>query len=88
MDIENIKEDIRLVKERNKNVEADKAWEISKTRRLLIAIMTYSIIVLFLYLINAPRPWLTALVPAIGYLLSTLTMPVFKKWWIRSVYRK
>lgn len=79
--------DIASIHERNKKVETDKAWETSKTRRLIITIMTYFIIVVFLYIINAPEPWLAALVPAIGYFLSTLTLPIFKKSWINKFYR-
>lgn len=83
-----IEQEINLIKERNKKVEADKAWETSRARRLVIAAMTYVIVVIFLYIINAPEPWLTALVPTIGYVLSTLTLPLFKKSWIDNFYRK
>jgi hypothetical protein len=78
---------IELIEERNKRVEIDKAWETSKTRRIIIAFMTYIIIVIFLMVINVPNPWLIALVPTIGYVLSNLTVPFFKKWWIKSVYK-
>jgi len=83
-----MKKDIESIKERNRRVETDKAWETSKTRRIIIAAMTYLVIVIFLYIIDAPKPWLIALVPTIGYLLSTLTIQLFKKWWIKSVYKK
>tara|TARA_Y100000310_G_C20599440_1_gene772245 strand:- start:1137 stop:1388 length:252 start_codon:yes stop_codon:yes gene_type:complete len=75
--------DVDSIKARNKRVEADKAWETSYTRRSIITVLTYIVIVIFLYTINAPKPWFNALVPAIGYFLSTLTMPFVKKWWIR-----
>ena len=83
-----MKKEIELIKERNKRVEADKAWETSKTRRLIIAFMTYIIVVIFLFAINAPMPWLTALVPTLGYTLSTLTLPLFKKLWVDWAYKK
>ena len=76
------------IKERNLRVETDKAWEISKTRRAVIAVFTYLIIVLFLILIEAPNPWLTALVPAGAYVLSTLTLPFIKNWWVKNSYKK
>ncbi len=82
------KEEIEKIKERNVRVELDKAWETSKTRRIIISVMTYIIIVVFLYSINAPNPWLNALVPTVGFVLSTLTLPFFKKWWIKNVYKK
>lgn len=83
-----VKKEIELIKERNRRVEADKAWETSRTRRVIVALMTYAVIVVFLLMIGAPNPLLIALVPTIGYVLSTLTLPFFKKWWEKSVYRK
>ena len=82
-----MKKEIESIKKRNKRVEIDKAWELSLTRRLIIALMTYIIIVVFLWSINAPRPYLNAIVPSIGFVLSTLTLPIFKKLWIREIYR-
>jgi len=83
-----VKEEIDSIKERNRKVEADKAWETSFTRRFIIAVLTYLIVVLFLYLINVQNPWLNALVPTGGFLLSTLTLPFVKRWWINKLYKK
>lgn len=80
--------DIESIKARNKRVEADKAWEISKIRRAIIAILTYLVVVIFLYLINAPKPWFNAAVPAVGFILSTLTLSFVKKQWIKHFYNK
>jgi hypothetical protein len=75
--------EIKLIKERNKRVEADKAWETSKARRIIISVLTYFVVVIFLISIDVQHPWLNALVPTIGFLLSTLTLNYFKKIWIR-----
>ena len=83
-----MKKEIELIKERNRRVETDKSWETSKTRKIIITLMTYIVIVIFLLIINIPNPWLTALVPTLGYALSTLTLPIFKEWWIKSIYKK
>ncbi|MBS3123107.1 hypothetical protein J4437_00570 [Candidatus Woesearchaeota archaeon] len=80
--------ELQKIKERNKRVEADKAWETSKTRRLLIALMTYLVMVIFLWFIEVKNPWLNALVPTLGFVLSTLTLPVLKKLWLKYVYGK
>lgn len=63
-------------------VEADKAWETSFARKILVAIFTYVVIGLFMNSISVNRPWLNAIVPTLGFLLSTLTLPIFKKMWI------
>ncbi len=76
-----IEDRIKLIEERNKKVEIDKAWEISWTRRILIAIFTYLAIALYLEFIVGINPWINAIVPTVGFLLSTLTLPFFKSLW-------
>ncbi len=75
------KEELRLIKERNRRVELDKAWETSFTRKLLIFVFTYLAVGVYLWAIDIPKPWLNAIVPAVAFVLSTLTMPFFKKLW-------
>jgi len=84
----NIEKEIELLKERNKKVEADKSWEISNSRKILITLFTYLAISLYLNVINIPNPWLNAIVPSIGFLLSTLTLPFFKTLWLKHFYKK
>lgn len=83
-----MRKEIETIKERNRIVELDKSWETSKTRKLIIAIMTYIIIVIFLLLIKNSRPWLNALVPTLGFILSTSILPLFKRNWIKYTYKK
>jgi hypothetical protein len=75
---------IKEIEERNKRVESDKAWEISKTRTIFIAISTYFLIVCFMLLIKDGHPFLNAFVATAGYLLSTGTYDIFKKWWLKN----
>ena len=84
----NIEKEIELLQERNKRVESDKTWETSKTRRTLIALFTYLAIAFYLYVIGIPDAWLNAIVPAIAFLLSTLTLPLFKTLWLRYFYKE
>ena len=77
---------VRQIEIRNKKVEADKAWETSWTRRFLLIVFTYLAIGLYLNTILVPNPWLNAIVPAIGFLLSTLSLPYFKKLWLRYIF--
>ena len=83
-----ISKEIAAIQKRNLKVEGDKAWESSFLRRGSITVVTYLIAVLFLQLINSPRSWLFALVPTGGYVLSTLTLPWIKKWWLINIYKK
>ena len=84
----NLEKELATIKERNKKVEADKAWEISITRRGIVAIFTYAALGIFLRQINAPNAWVVALVPATAYVLSTMTLPFVKKWWVEKVYKR
>ncbi|MFA5878280.1 MAG: hypothetical protein WC845_02860 [Candidatus Staskawiczbacteria bacterium] len=80
-EIEEIKAEIRRIKERNKKVEIDKAWETSRFRIICIAVITYIIAAFFLYFIGNDNFLLNAIVPAIGYYLSTQSLPFIKQWW-------
>ncbi|MBU0586436.1 hypothetical protein KJ780_02915 [Candidatus Micrarchaeota archaeon] len=83
-----LEERLSKIEQRNAKVESDKAWETSYTRRILIATFTYLAISLYFYAINLPNPWLNAIVPTLGFLLSTLTLHFFKKIWIIKLYKK
>jgi len=77
-----LRTEIKLIKARNKRVEADKAWETSWTRRIIIAILTYFVIVIFFVFAKLPEPFVNAIVPALAFILSTLTVSFFKQQWI------
>jgi uridine kinase len=87
-DYKKLEQEISKIKERNSKVEADKAWETSLFRKALIAILTYAVIVLFFYFADLPKPFINAIVPTIGFVLSTLSVPVFKNIWIKHCYKK
>lgn len=72
---------IEAIEKRNKKVELDKAWETSWTRRLSIALLTYGVIVVYLIFIDNEKPFINALVPVVGFILSTLAMSWVKKIW-------
>lgn len=78
-----LKDEIGKIKARNKRVEADKAWETSRTRNIFIAISTYLLISIFMILLRDSHPFLNALVASVGYLLSTATYDFLKKRWLK-----
>ncbi len=73
------------IETRNKKVEIDKSWETSLTRRILLFLFTYIAIGFYLNVIKVSNPWLNAIVPSVGFLLSTLTLPFFKKLWVKYI---
>jgi len=77
-------QDIQALKERNRRVEIDKAWETSWTRVIVIALFTYGVAGIWLVTIGDVNPWFKALVPAVGFLLSTCSLPFVKKSWVQK----
>ena len=86
--IELLEKEINKIKERNKRVEADKAWETSWARRLLVFLLTYIVIVIFFIVADLPKPFLNSLVPALAFVLSTLSVSIFKKIWLGKFNKK
>lgn len=80
---DHLEQRIRAIEDRNRRVEGDKAWERSWSRRALLALFTYLAIGLYLSAIEIAAPWINAIVPTIGFMISTLTMPFFKKQWLK-----
>ncbi len=83
MDNFQIEKEIEIIRLRNSKVELDKAWETSWARRIFITLITYLIAWVWLILIHEPKSLLKAFVPVVGYILSTLTLPPLKNWWIK-----
>ncbi len=82
MNQKDLESSIKQIRERNKKVEQDKAWETSWTRKIIIAILTYLVIVIFFYFAQLPKPFINSIVPALAFIISSLTLPFFKKLWI------
>lgn len=84
-----IENEIKKIKARNKKVELDKAWETSWTRKLCICVLTYIVVVIYSYVINKiTNIFLSSLVPVIGFTLSTLSLNVVRKNWEKRVNNK
>jgi len=85
--IAELEERVSNIEKRNREVESNKAWETSWARKILVAIFTYLAIALYLKFIVGIDPWINALVPTAGFLLSTLTLPFFKTLWEKYLHK-
>ncbi len=81
MSNKNLEQRLKKIEDRNERVEKDKKWETSLLRRVVITLLTYSIVFIYLRLTNVHNPALAAVVPALGFFLSTLVMKKIKQWW-------
>jgi hypothetical protein len=77
-----LEERITALEERNARVEANKARETSRARRGAIAFLTYLVIVIFFFAADLPQPRINAIVPTVGFVLSTLSLSVLRRRWM------
>lgn len=88
LSLEQLEAELSSIKSRNKKVEADKAWETSWTRKFFIILLTYVVVVSFFMVAGLPRPFINAIVPVVGFAVSTLTIGIIKSWWLKTFYKK
>ena len=81
-DYKELEKRIKDIENRNKRVEGDKAWETSTLRKVLIIVLTYIFALLYLRIADTTNPFLGAVVPTVGFLLSTQTLDIIKKKWL------
>lgn len=82
-----IEKEIQKIIERNKKVEAEKAWETSVYRKVAIVLLTYLVVSFLLWFLSFDRPFLSAIIPCIGYILSTFSLGFLQKMYIKN-YKK
>lgn len=71
----------------NKQKEVDKAFEVSYTRVVAIMCLTYATLFGYMSIVGVQRPALNAVVPSIGFNLSTWSLPAVKMVWSRCTGR-
>jgi hypothetical protein len=78
-----IQKRLQKIEARNKRVEKDKAWETSLMRKVAIAVVTYFTLATYFAFVLKVNPWINAIVPTVGFLLSTLSLSLIKKIWLK-----
>lgn len=86
-EIEDLRARVAALEERNKRVEMDKAWETSGTRKVAIVSVTYLVVLAFMFIIDSDRPFINAIVPSLGFFLSTLVVGRLKQYWVNKKCR-
>jgi hypothetical protein len=80
------KDKVSKIGKKDDRVELDKLWETSWTRRVIIALLAYAMLVLFFLVAKIERPFINAIIPTVGFILATLSLTFIKKVWIK--YKK
>ncbi|MCX8074557.1 MAG: hypothetical protein N2749_03120 [Clostridia bacterium] len=89
MELRELEFEINKIKERNKRVELNKEWEGSILRKVLIAVFTYIVVIIFSIFVNKDgNIFLNCLVPVIVFILSTQSITIIKKLWIKNKSKK
>ncbi len=84
-EIKKLRLEIDEIHARNRRVEADKAWELSYVRTGFIGLVTFLLVFVFLLLIHDERPLLNGVLATLGYLLSSQTYGILKRFWIKKL---
>lgn len=86
MEIKELENEINKIIERNKVVELNKKWETCWTRKICICILTYAIVIIYSYIVrNYDNIFLSSLVPAIGFTLSTVSLKFVRQIWEKHI---
>ena len=80
MNLNEIEQEINVIKQRNKRVELDKKWETSGTRKICICGLTYIVVIIYSYIVrNYDNIFLSSLVPVIRIHIIYIIFKVSKK---------
>jgi len=84
--MEELKKELEEIKQRNKRVELDKKWETSYTRKIVICVLTYIVVVVYSNITSKTNNiFLSSLVPVIGFSLSTLSLRLIRNVWEKCI---
>lgn len=76
-----LEKQLAKIEARNQRVEKEKAWETSIVRRIAITVITYFSLAAYFGFVLKVNPWVNAIVPTVGFLLSTLSLTIVKNIW-------
>lgn len=86
--LENLKLDIKKIKERNKRKKqksrARQSLETSMTRKVSIIILTYLVMVLVMNTLKMEELLINAIILTLGFTLSTFSMSLIKIFWLKK----
>lgn len=80
----NLEAQVAAIEQRNRRVELEKSWETSRVRVVALVVLTYAVMVLLFYMLGQEHYWASALVPTLGYYLSTQSLRVLAAGWMRK----
>ena len=86
--MDELHQELEKIKERNRRVEADKAWEVSTFRAVLIGVLTFVFTYLILFTVEQENALFGGLLAGLGFFISTLSIPIVKRWWLKTFWKE
>lgn len=84
--VKRLEDAVEAIQHRNRLAELDHAWNTSWSRRILITALTYIAIAVYFLAIELPQPLINAVVPAVAFVLATMSLPWFQPYWEKYIY--
>ena len=85
--LQKLEEEIEKIKNRNRIVETEKAWETSWIRRTMVVVFTYAVIAVIFIFLGTPNPLKNAVIPSVAFVLSTLSGSIIKSFWLKNIHK-
>lgn len=82
--MERLQAEVEALKQRNFEKDRGKEYEGSYTRIFFLMMITYWTLFAYMYIIETNNPFLDAIVPTVGFNISTWKLPFVKEWWIQA----
>jgi hypothetical protein len=83
MSKEQLEKKIDSILQRNHRVELEKSWETSKTRMISIAVTTFCVMAILMYVFDIEDILINASLATLGFVISSLSMSFIKKYWLK-----
>lgn len=77
-----IQDEVDHINRRNIEKDRGKEFETSYTRVIFLMTITYSTLFGYMSIIKTNNPALDAIVPTVGFNISTWSLPYIKEWWV------
>jgi hypothetical protein len=78
-----LKEEVNGINKRNAEKDVNKEFEASWTRVIVIMLITYLALWAYMSFLKVKDPYLNAVVPTVGFNLSTWSLVPIKYYWMR-----
>ncbi len=78
-ELDTLHDDIRTLK-----IQQD--WNTSVLKHGLVIFMNYLIMLILMYILNIESPFISALLPTLGYAITSISLNSIKKYWIIYTY--